>query len=636
MTQTTTSCGTPRVSVAPRSGATGHVAASPRGSSGRVSANPRGSSGHVAASPRGSSGRVSANPRGSSGRVAASPRSVTIINNNGSGGISSDADNLLILGSDSKPFLSCLIIDDCFDGLFEPLGAVEDAFTDHLASANPHAQYLLSANYNIADALDFTDTTGVGSDGYSVQWDQGTGKFVLAEVIGISDHGALTGLDDNDHPQYLLISDYTDALVLAKVKNVDGAGSGLNADLFDDHDSDYFEVAGVSAGLISAHVGLANPHSQYLLSSSYTAADVFAKVLTLDGDGSLLNADFLDGQHGAYYLAASVYSAADVLSKLLTVDTDASGLNATTLQGNAPSAFSASGHTHSYQPLNAELTAIAGLTSAANTVPSFTGSGTAALLPVGVAANNLVQLTAAAKLPAVDGSLLTNLPSGGSPGGSTTQVQYNNAGAFAGDAGMTYDAANDALTLVGRLVTPVWRPASDTTTAIRIQTAAGTSLLTLDTVGENLTFGTSNATARLLTFYGRTVFTKAAGDSFPNFNVNGGSNPYGIFRNASGATLKMQVLDGSGQAYVGTDTSHDFYLISNNTRRLAVFANGLMSAGHLTQATAVMDFAASTTSAASIRLREGVAPTSPNNGDIWLTTAGLYVRVNGVTVGPLS
>ena len=33
----------------------------------------------------------------------------------------------------------------------------------------------------------------------------------------------------------------------------------------------------------------------------------------------------------------------------------------------------------------------------------------------------------------------------GSPGGSTTQVQYNNAGAFGGDAGLTYNAATDRI-----------------------------------------------------------------------------------------------------------------------------------------------------------------------------------------------
>lgn len=45
---------------------------------------------------------------------------------------------------------------------------------------------------------------------------------------------------------------------------------------------------------------------------------------------------------------------------------------------------------------------------------------------------------------------------------------------------------------------------------------------------------------------------------------------------------------------------------------------------------------ASTTASASIRLPHGVAPTSPVNGDMWTTSAGLYVRINGATVGPLS
>lgn len=38
-----------------------------------------------------------------------------------------------------------------------------------------------------------------------------------------------------------------------------------------------------------------------LASVLYTAADVFAKVLTLDGHGSGLDADKLDNQHGSYY-----------------------------------------------------------------------------------------------------------------------------------------------------------------------------------------------------------------------------------------------------------------------------------------------------------------------------------------------
>ncbi len=45
---------------------------------------------------------------------------------------------------------------------------------------------------------------------------------------------------------------------------------------------------------------------------------------------------------------------------------------------------------------------------------------------------------------------------------------------------------------------------------------------------------------------------------------------------------------------------------------------------------------ATSTAAASLRAPHGTAPTSPVNGDIWTTTAGLFVRINGSTVGPLS
>ena len=39
--------------------------------------------------------------------------------------------------------------------------------------------------------------------------------------------------------------------------------------------------------------------------------------------------------------------------------------------------------------------------------------------------------------------------------------------------------------------------------------------------------------------------------------------------------------------------------------------------------------------AASLQLPHGTAPTSLQNGDVWTTTQGLFVRVNGATVGPM-
>jgi len=72
---------------------------------------------------------------------------------------------------------------------------------------------------------------------------------------------------------------------------------------------------------------------QFELDSFYTATDLITKIMEGDGAGSGLDADLLDGQHGAYYLPAGTYTAADVLAKLLTVDGAGSGLDADKLDG---------------------------------------------------------------------------------------------------------------------------------------------------------------------------------------------------------------------------------------------------------------------------------------------------------------
>ena len=105
-------------------------------------------------------------------------------------------------------------------------------------------------------------------------------------------------------------SAYTAADVLAKLLTVDGSGSGVDADLLDGLDS-----------------------TSFLSAATYTAADVLAKLITVDGSGSGLDADLLDGLNSTAFELAQSYTATDVLSKLLTVDGSGSGLDADLLDG---------------------------------------------------------------------------------------------------------------------------------------------------------------------------------------------------------------------------------------------------------------------------------------------------------------
>lgn len=43
-----------------------------------------------------------------------------------------------------------------------------------------------------------------------------------------------------------------------------------------------------------------------------------------------------------------------------------------------------------------------------------------------------------------------------------------------------------------------------------------------------------------------------------------------------------------------------------------------------------------TTASSGFNLPHGAAPTAPFNGDMWTTNSGLYVRINGVTIGPMA
>ena len=122
----------------------------------------------------------------------------------------------------------------------------------------------------------------------------------------------------------------TGAEILEAMLGVDGAGSGLDADTLDGKQASDFALAGSVPG-------------------EETAASILTKLKTVDGAGSGLDADTLDGIQGTDYLPRgeayqNFYSdPASVLTDLKTVDGAGSGLDADKLDGKQASAFALAG-----------------------------------------------------------------------------------------------------------------------------------------------------------------------------------------------------------------------------------------------------------------------------------------------------
>ncbi|OGS33498.1 MAG: hypothetical protein A2474_02760 [Elusimicrobia bacterium RIFOXYC2_FULL_34_12] len=90
-----------------------------------------------------------------------------------------------------------------------------------------------------------------------------------------------------------------------------------------------------------------------------------------------------------------------------------------------------------------------------------------------------------------------------------------------------------------------------------------------------------------------------------------------------GEPLPVNKLDVYGAVAIGT------YSGTNTAPTYGLIVSGKVGIGN-TSPTAFVDLGASTTQLASLRIRSGSTPTSPNDGDIWLYNNTLYIRIDGV------
>jgi hypothetical protein len=138
---------------------------------------------------------------------------------------------------------------------------------------------------------------------------------------------------------------YTAADVLTKIKTVDGAGSGLDADTLDGLNSSFFSNASnISTGTLST-ARLSGTYPISISGSADTVDGLEASDLTSNNyvQGRFSSNTYLQAELGNK-LDSSSYTAADVLTKIKTVDGAGSGLDADLLDGKTSTDFTSNNY----------------------------------------------------------------------------------------------------------------------------------------------------------------------------------------------------------------------------------------------------------------------------------------------------
>lgn len=258
---------------------------------------------------------------------------------------------------------------------------------------------------------------------------------------------------------------------------------------------------------------------------------------------------------------------------------------------------------------------------------TFIGAAIAASGNV-VNANNSVAIGEGALYNVINGSSNTAV-GGGALYGITNE---NNLLAFGSNAGQNATGASDAV-YIG---TGSGSQAMNSSGATYIGTSAGAyvngqlNIMIGAAAGVGLAsnIGANNANENI--YIGGNSGLGLRNGSY-NINIGGGSGAFslrdGNHNLAIGYDIALSNIDGNGQMSIKNALFGSGLTATGST----IPTNGLLGA-FVASPTARLDIIGSSTSAASLRIRSGSAPTTPNDGDVWYdsTDKALNVYVNNI------
>jgi hypothetical protein len=332
-------------------------------------------------------------------------------------------------------------------------------------------------------------------------------------------------------------------------------------------------------------------------------------------------------------------TASGILTKLLTVDGSGSGLDADTLDGLDSTAFLAkSGGT-----MTGKLTLVAGATGAASlNVPSGVAPTSPAEGDMWATGSSLFyRSSGGSSLSAMFLNATQTVSAKKTFNASTTSTAYLNL--QHGSAPTTPSDGDVWTTTTGFYVRVNGVTVSFSGSNTGDETASGilTKLLTVDGSGSGLDAdlldGINSAAFAQLSVANTFTSGQIIGSGSGNANqyLDGGAGSAKNFRMRS-AGVDRWALQSDSTAESGSNAGSNFLI-----RAFDDAGTSLGDAVTITRSSLNATFGgkvtlpASATAKAPLNLPHGTAPTSPVNGDVWTTTAGMYVRVNGATVGPL-